>query len=649
MRSRPIPFVANAVFVVSVLLLFMVGIFYSQAGREPPAASLHLTQADWQVDDATGFSEPPPTLDGNAMPDAWQRVALPMARSIALVRQASSAKATSKASRITWLRLRVPGLSARATRLALYGVRVKTDGTIAVYVDGRLVHRAQEQGPLWNSTRTPLWVVLERHAGAPPVSEIVIRLEHSPATQVAVSSLWLGPVEALRGRYHLRQWLQQQLPAVLSAAFLAVGMFALFVWFRRRHETAYLLFFNLAVTSFLRSLHFYLDLPVANDWFAWLTVNSLLWLVLVVHFFLCQLHGQPLVRFTRALIGVTALIGMLTLPVLSVLPNTPKVTPLIYPIAALMGASVGVAGGMHAWRRSGEGVLVAIGVGVCTLLGVSDWLLQNNFVSPEGFYFGAYSNAITFGIFGTLMFRRYVDAISEVERINASLALRLQAREAELALSHQQLREAELRQTISDERRRLMQDMHDGLGSSLISAIRSVEHGKASDIDVSHILKACLDDLKLTIDSMEPVEADLLLLLATLRFRLEPRLEGAGVRLLWEVREVPMLPWLDPSSALHILRIVQESIANVLHHTRANVIQVSTAVDADGVQVNIEDNGQGFDVERVLDSTAGRGLHNQQRRARTLDGTVAWRSGSSGTRFTLWLPLNRPSAASVGT
>lgn len=169
--------------------------------------------------------------------------------------------------------------------LALYGIRVKTDGTIAVYVNGELVHRAQQQGPLWNSTRTPLWVVLERHADDAPVREILIRLEHTERTQVALSSLWLGPVETLRVRYHVRQWLQQELPRMLSAAFLAVGIFALFVWFKRRHETGYLLFFNLAVTSFLRGLHFYADLPIANDGFAWLTVNSLLWLVTVVHFF----------------------------------------------------------------------------------------------------------------------------------------------------------------------------------------------------------------------------------------------------------------------------------------------------------------------------------------------------------------------------
>ncbi|WP_233805307.1 sensor histidine kinase [Paraburkholderia sp. HP33-1] len=642
MRYRPTPLAAHAVFVFSVALLFIVGIFYSQAGsEETPAASLHLTQADWQVDDVPGFSEPPPTLDSSSLPDTWQRVALPLARSIALARQAGSAKATSRGSRTTWLRLSVHGLPTRSARLALYGIRIKTDGTIAVYVNGQLVHQAQEQGPLWNSTRTPLWVVLHRHPGDAPVSEILIRLEHSQATQVAVSSLWLGSVEALKGRYNTRQWLQQQLPAVLSAAFLAVGVFALFVWFQRRNETAYLLFFNLAVTSFLRSLHFYVDLPVANDWFAWLTVNSLLWLVIVVHFFLRQLHGRPLIWFTRALVGVTGLIGVLTLPVLAVVPNTPKVTPLIYPIAALMGASVGVVGGIHAWHRSEEATLVALGVGVCTLLGVSDWLLQNNFVSPEGFYFGAYTNAITFGIFGTLMYRRYVNAIVEVERANVNLAQRLKEREAELELSHQRLREAERQQTISNERQRLMQDMHDGLGASLISAIRSAEQGALSDADVSHVLKSCLDDLKLTIDSMEPVEADLLLLLATLRFRLEPRLEGTGVVLRWDVRKLPTLSWLDPSSALQILRIVQESIANILHHTRANQIRVGTAAQADGVLVIVEDNGQGFDVQRALAAGKGRGLSNQQRRAQAIDGVVAWASGPGGTRFTLWLPLRR--------
>lgn len=308
MRTRPASLFAKAVFVFSLTLLVIVGVFYADAGSGPSSAeSLHLTQADWQTTDGSGFQAPPPTVDSASLPNAWQHAALPYAPPIALLRQAG-AKAQSGVVHTTWIRIAVPASAWHSMPLALYGVRIKADGTIAVYVNGRLVHRAQERGPLWNSTRTPLWVALDEPRDDVPVREILLRLEHTQRTQVAVSSLWLGPMDALKGRYNVRQWLQQELPAVLSAAFLAIGVFALFVWFRRGHETAYLLFFNLAVTSFLRGLHFYVAQPIANDWFAWLTVNSLLWLVLVVHFFLRQLHGRPLVWFTRTLVMVTVAI-----------------------------------------------------------------------------------------------------------------------------------------------------------------------------------------------------------------------------------------------------------------------------------------------------------------------------------------------------
>ena len=643
MRHRPSSLFSYAVFVFSVALLIAVGIWYSEEdAAQPSTASLHLTQADWQVAQASAFTTPPSTLDSKNLPSAWQHIMLPGTLPNAMA-QPANAHADSHIQ-VIWIKLSTQGLAMPSAALVLYGIRVKVEGTIAVYVDGQLVRREQQQGQLWNSLFTPLWVVLERDANDAPPREILIRLEHTDASRVGLSSLWLGRAEALRGRYYLRQWLQRELPATLSAAFLLVGVFALFVWFKRRHETDYLLFFNLAAVSFVGHLHYYVGLPILNDWFAWLTANALFWLVMVLHLFLRQLHGRALTWLTRAVVGVTVLISVLTLPPLAILPIFPSTSilvPLVYAIVMLMATTVCLAGGISAWHRSKEGRLVAICLGLSTLLGVPDWLLHNNVISPEGWFLGAYTNAVTFGIFGVLMYWRYINAISEVEQVNASLAQRLQAREAELEIIHQRLREAGQRQTISDERQRLMQDMHDGLGSSLISAIRSVERGGVSELKVSQILKDCLDDLKLTIDSMEPVEADLLLLLATLRFRLEPRLESTGITLLWEVQELPTLAWLEPSSALHILRIVQESIANILRHTHASEIKVGTALTVAGVQVTIADNGQGFDVDKALGASAGRGLHNQQRRAQAVDGIVSWQSGPTGTCFTLWLPLAR--------
>ncbi|BDU21756.1 ATP-binding protein [Dyella sp. GSA-30] len=622
-------------------MLAAVGALLSLAvsGIQRSGESLHLTHASWQEVETPGFSTAPVSLDSRGLPDAWHDTALPLA--MHPVSQAEGAKAG--AARITWVRVPVDGQPSTTKSLSLYGARLKTDGPIDIYINGKLMYRGQQRGQQWSSLFTPLWVGSEPGMGDVPMREILIRLEHTPQYAVAVSSLWLGPADALRGRYEIRQWLQRGLPAMLNAAFLAVGVFALFVWFRRRHETGYLLFFNLSAIAFVAHLHYYVDLPIAQDWFGWLVLNSICWGLTAVHFFLRHLHRHPLRWLSRAMVAATVLIGVATLPLPWALSGTAPVLAAIYAIELLMAMVVGIVGGVSTWRASREGRLVVVAIAVCVLLGMSDWMLHNNVVGPEGWFLGAYTNGVTFVFFGLLMYRRYVSAIEEVERINASLAERLRLREIELEQSHQRLREIEQRQLLSDERQRLMQDMHDGLGSSLISAIRSVEQGRMSDTEVSQILKDCMDDLKLAIDSMEPVEADLLLLLATLRFRLEPRMEGANVALIWDIKELPPLAWLDPSSALNILRIVQESVANTLRHTRATIIRMTTAVEGAGVQIAIEDNGQGFDVATALRRSNGRGLQNQQRRAQSIDGRVTWLSGETGTRFTLWLPLERRS------
>jgi len=622
-----------------LLLLLAAGVLYLKAfDAHAPDGVRHLTRAEWLVADAPGFGVAPARQDSAVLGGAWRSAALPLSL--------PAADPQRGGTRVTWLRVTLPtsaAASATPAPLALYGARVKSDGPIAVYVDGRLLHAAQQRGQLWSSLFTPLWVPLERadDDGAAPAAaprELLIRIEHRPDYLVAVSSLWLGPSASLRTRHQTRLWLQRGLPQMLNSAFLAVGIFALCVWFRRRRETGYLLFFILAAVSYVAHLHYYAELPIAADWFGWVTLNSLFWLLVVVHLFLRQLHRRPLTLLTRCLAGVTVAVGVATMPLPGMLPNSPLVLAAIYAVTLAIGGAVAVVGGVSAWRSSREGRWIALGLCLCVALGVSDWMLHNNVIDTEYWFLGAYTNAVTFIMFGGLMYQRYVHAIREVELVNAGLARRLREREQELERNHARLRAVEVRQTIGDERQRLMRDMHDGLGASLIGAIRAVERADAA-IDVSQILRGCLDDLKLTIDSMEPVEADLLLLLATLRFRLEPRLDAAGVTLRWRVRDVPALDWLDPTSALHILRIVQESIANILQHTRATEIVIETAAEPGRVVIGVSDNGQGFDAAAALTAARGHGLLNQRRRASALNGAVAWDSDAGGTRFTLRLPI----------
>ena len=209
--------------------------------------------------------------------------------------------------------------------------------------------------------------------------------------------------------------------------------------------------------------------------------------------------------------------------------------------------------------------------------------------------------------------------------------------EEALEASRELLHRTERQRLVDEERHRLMQDMHDGLGSSLVSALRAVERGALDAPRTAQVLRDCLDDLKLTIDSMEAQGADLVFLLATLRFRMEQRLEGAGIRLRWEVREVPELAWLMPRHSLHILRILQEAFSNIIKHAGAGEVVVSTQAGAQVVSVHIADDGRGFDpgAERPQGK---RGMDNQRRRAAAIGASVEWTSGPGGTRFSLHLP-----------
>jgi len=369
----------------------------------------------------------------------------------------------------------------------------------------------------------------------------------------------------------------------------------------------------------------------------------------IMHAFLQMLHGRAMPRLTRGLLVLTVAFSLLTLPLGLPLPALLLLRPALQLLQMALVLTVVAAGLWHSLRnRSLDGLLLSSALALAVAFGLYDWFKAQQLLDLEWFYFTPYFTLVYLAIFIFIMVRRYVGAIGDVERVNAGLAEQLAAREAELARSFDRLRAAEHEKMLSHERQRLTQDMHDGLGSSLTSAIRSVERGEMNAMDISQLLADCMDDLKLAIDSMEPVESDLLLLLATLRFRLEPRIESAGVTLRWQVQEVPSLPWLDPSSGLHILRIVQEAITNILRHTHASEIRVSTGPADGGVQVTVEDNGQGFDVAQAQAAATGRGLRNQARRALAVRGRAQWQSGPGGTRFSLWLPLQAAAGPPAG-
>ncbi len=116
---------------------------------------IHITQAELLVTPSTGYQLPPATADRAAIPGAWQAVALPHA-----ARPAMAPAAGSEATTVSWYHVRVPTPAAETGELYLYVPRWKSDGTLAIYVDGRL--RYQSHANLqWNGSNMPLWIAFD--------------------------------------------------------------------------------------------------------------------------------------------------------------------------------------------------------------------------------------------------------------------------------------------------------------------------------------------------------------------------------------------------------------------------------------------------------------------------------------------------------
>lgn len=249
---------------------------------------------------------------------------------------------------------------------------------------------------------------------------------------------------------------------------------------------------------------------------------------------------------------------------------------------------------------------------------------------------------------GALMLERYLQATRVLELTTAELERRVAEKTREIeehARREQALREA---QALARERERILADMHDGLGSSLVALTRLAESEQVSRDELARRARDALQDLRIAIDALQSYEGDLATVLGSLRERLAAPLESAGVRLAWDIGELPAVERLPPSTVLDLQRIVLEAATNALRHAGARYLRVSAAHNpASGrILIAIEDDGRGFDAGV---GTLGHGLRSMRRRAERLGGVLDIRTGlGMGTRIRLELPAAGAVARAAG-
>lgn len=188
------------------------------------------------------------------------------------------------------------------------------------------------------------------------------------------------------------------------------------------------------------------------------------------------------------------------------------------------------------------------------------------------------------------------------------------------------------------ERERLVADLHDGIGSQLGVLIALADQKRLAHDELAGDLTACLDDLRLIVDSLDHESRPIETALAELRGRVQRRCEALGVELAWSVAVTDTAPW-PPRAVLHVLRSTQELVSNALRHAKPTRVSFSVADAphrADWVQLKVEDDG--FRKLPQEAATSGRGHHNLRARAHRLGGEFSRVDLSPGTRAVLEFP-----------
>ena len=525
---------------------------------------------------------------------------------------------------------------------------IGTRGNFTVSVNGVEIFRNfADVADKKNSWYRPFLVPVPDSALKTDVNEVIV---HSFSRKsVGIGRLLIGPNSSLQSIYQSRYFWHITAPTAASLAMLVIGLLFLVFWIAQRHEIELLWLSIASILWFARNHQYFSgEIPINTGIYVAITFLSSYFATVAAtafYFYFIQLRHRKLIVSTMLFFG--CLITLIHFGIIRP-PSNPYMSAssfYLYAGTLIVVITVSTVALRDLFRnRELQRRLIGLGVVMCMpLVTIHDvTMLFRHLGDGHATYLGVFGGP-TFAMVFTIAFGiRVLKAFTDLGKSNQVLETSMSKVRAELLESEANRQELVVSQTLTSERARLMQEMHDGIGSNLITALAVAQQQKHPRTSID-VLRRALGDLKLTVDSLEPVEGDLVALLGNLRHRMARDMADAGVSCKWEVEECQSLPWLDAANALHVLRIHNEAIGNVLSHSNADEMRIGCVEhELDGVRgilTYVKDNGDGFALDDV---TNGKGLLNMKARAHSLHGALFFESEPGmGTSISLWLPYVR--------
>jgi signal transduction histidine kinase len=197
------------------------------------------------------------------------------------------------------------------------------------------------------------------------------------------------------------------------------------------------------------------------------------------------------------------------------------------------------------------------------------------------------------------------------------------------------------------ERKRLARELHDGLGP-LMSGIRmsvsaleqQVQNEKQKEIagNANKLIQEALKSVKDISTNLSPHMLENFGLEQALRNFIN-KINASGelkAILQTDIKEES----LSGKAETILYRVICEMLTNTLKHARAKRARINLHQTEHAILVNYQDNGQGFNVEEVIENKQGMGISNIYSRIASLNGSVDINaSPENGTNVKIYIPL----------
>ncbi len=192
------------------------------------------------------------------------------------------------------------------------------------------------------------------------------------------------------------------------------------------------------------------------------------------------------------------------------------------------------------------------------------------------------------------------------------------------------------------ERRRIATDLHDGVGQLLSAALMNLngyiktnptELGKTNLEKSLALVNESYDEMRTISHQMMPNALLKAGLAAAVREFLS-KIDESQLKITLDINGFKNK--LDDKLETILYRVTQESVNNVIKHSKATKLSIQLQKDNDGISLAIEDNGVGFNQKVVKD---GIGLSNIKSRVAFINGTVEYDSSpGKGTLVNIFIP-----------